>query len=181
MAIVPRGDAPADGPQEIGRALEDLSIVGRNDPLEGGASIDIASPIAVYRLGMREIDAGFPRGLTDAAMVGWRYLMLGAGGAGVSFADVSEAQGSPKLTSIARNSNAEALLEATRIAEAAVAELEGECEVRVLEIPVARMSAIWIVLPEAKFVPFIDGAHGEPAKLKIFDGPAFFSELKLRL
>lgn len=181
MAIVPRGDAPADGPQEIDRALQDLSIIRRDDPFAGGARLDISAPLAVFRLDLPGIDIGFPEALAGATMIGWRYLLLGNGEAGVSYVDVSKTEGRSKLTSIARNENAQALLAAAHIAETVAEPLEGECELRVLEVPAAKMSALWIVHSEARFIPFIDGAHGAPAKSKILDGATFFSELKKRV
>jgi hypothetical protein len=181
MAISLRADAPRDGAKVIGKAVRDLGLFSSDDPLAGGAALDLSKPIPIYRLKLDDLREYGVASLDKAEMVGWRYLLETEGGGEVSYVDLHERNNDTRFSSIARNPNAAALLEAAGLAERAAKPLEGDCELRAIEVPAAKVAALWIVHATASFVPYIDGAAGAPIRGKQLSPQDFFAELNKRL
>lgn len=179
MAITNRTDAPQDGGGIVGRAIEELAIFPPDDPLEGGAVVDLSQPIPVYRLTV-DLDVADGDAPIETEQTGWRYL-LERGSGDVSYADVFQEGEITRFSSVSRNSTAQTLLEAAHQAEALAAELPEACEFRIIEAPGSRVSAVWLHCEAPRFIPYIDGTVRQEALLQVLDWPAFRSALQQRL
>ena len=74
----------------------------------------------------------------------WRYLIELPGTGQPSYADVSEENHLAHFISLSQNRSASALIEADQIAETAAEVLEGDCELRTLEVPALKLSCVWL-------------------------------------
>jgi len=157
MAIVQKQQPPPSGPRVIGRALRDLRGPPDTRALLGSASINLSAPLPFYRLGLDQIDGS--DFLKNAMQVGWRYLIEGGtGGAdgGVAYADVKETGGGDsKFTSLSHNENAERLMQAAHLAQSVAADITGDCEARILDVPAVYVSTIWLSCATPVFIPYI--------------------------
>jgi len=180
MAIIQKQTPPQAGPRVVGTALRDLK--GGKPELEtalGGREISLSEPLPIYRLGLDELKG--PDSLQSAKRVGWRYLVEGASGGTVGYADVKETTGGDsKFTGLAQNRNAARLLQAVHLAQKAAKGLSGDCEARVLDVPALYVSAVWLTAPTPVFIPYID-----PERLAREDAsagivPHYFEELLQR-
>jgi hypothetical protein len=154
MAIVQKQQPPSAGPKAIGQALRDLRPLPDHKALLGGAEINLSAPLPVYRLGLDQLEK--PDFLAKATQVGWRYLMEGPGGGGVAYADVREATGgTARFTGLAQNENATRLMEAAHLAQKVAADVPGDCEARILDVPAVYVSAVWLSCANPLFIPYI--------------------------
>ena len=173
MAIVRAQSPPTSGPRAIGAALRDLrGTKAPMDELLGGAEINLSEPLPIFALNLDDVIG--PGSLEKATRVGWRYLLAGADDGQVGFADVKEtAGGASKFTGLARNRNADRLMQAVHLAQRVAKELPGDCEARILDVPALNISAVWLAGPQPTFIPYIDperftkdGIRVEPEFLK---------------
>ncbi|ACL55711.1 hypothetical protein [Methylobacterium nodulans] len=159
--------APATGRAVVRRALRDLWDQGPTADAAGGAAINLAEPIPLYRLGLNQIDA--TGGLTQAQHVGWRYLLETAGG-DTAVADVGEVGGGEtRFASLARGENARRLIEAATLAESVAQQKPEEYEVRILDVPALHVSAIWLAGENNIFIPYLDMKRLRGAKVDVAD------------
>lgn len=175
MAITTTQKAPPSGPAMIMRALGDL-----NPPSErlGGARIDISAPIGLYRLGLDDIDSEIS--FDHAVFAGWRYILEG-GGHGVGAADVVPIEGGQaRFTSLARNEQADFLLQAAHLAEEVAANLSGDCEARILVVPSLYVSTLWLTADPPVFIPFLDAARPIRKTEDVAVRPDFTTDLLAR-
>jgi hypothetical protein len=165
MAIVQKRTPPASGPEAVGRALKALG------PSEGAAALadralDLSQPMPVYRLGLDEVEGR--ESLARATQVGWRYLLESP--EGIAYADVRETGAdSSKFTSLSRNRNAERLMQAVHLAEAAARTMPDDCEARILEVPALYIAAIWLTGANPLFIPYLDPSRllDEAAQVRV--------------
>jgi hypothetical protein len=174
-----RTDAPTDGPEAVAKALTDIGVVPVVDSESGGGSLDISRPLAVYHMDTHQ--GSTQSALELATMSGWRYIIDGTTGNDVAYADVAVDDAKSGFSSLSRNANAAALLEAAHLAQAAAEGLAGECEVRCLEIPAAKLAALWIVHDKQLFIPYIVGSDHSEILLKVLRLDDFLFELDRRL
>ena len=154
MAIHALRQPPESGPATIIRALGDLA------PPEsrlGGGRLDISLPFTLYRLGLDDIDNTF--NLDRAEFVGWRYILDG-GGHRTGTADVAQPEaGQPRFAGLARNEQADFLLQAAHLAERVAESLSDDCEAHILVVPALYVSAVWLTAIPPIFIPFLDASH----------------------
>ena len=154
MAITAFRQPPETGPATIMRALGDLNPSG--DRL-GSGRLDISAPMGLYRVALDEIDG--PSSLDKAEFVGWRYILEG-GGLRTGVADmVPSGEGRARFTSLARNEQADFLLQAAHLAEHLAESLPTDCEARILVVPSLYVSALWVTVSPPIFIPFLDAAR----------------------
>lgn len=154
MAIKAFRQPPPSGRMTVVRALGDL--VPRNVALGGGA-VDISRPLPVFRLGLDDLTE--PDALDRAEFVAWRYLIEGAG-LGAGMADVGEAPGGDTVFgSLARNEQADFLLEATHLAQSVADGTSQDCDVRLLQVPSLYATALWLTTEPPVFIPILDVDH----------------------
>ncbi len=130
----------------------------------GGAAVNIAEPLPVYRLALDDIEG--PDMLAKAKPVGWRYLLEEPGQ--VAYADLTDGSGGNQaFASLSRNRNAERLNEAAHLAEKVAANLP-DVEARILDVPALHLSAVWLSGSVSAFIPYIDPETlGGDARVKV--------------
>ena len=154
MAIKPASRSSEPGLALIEQALKDLEP--QTESLGGGVG-DISYPLAMYRLSLD--DVAEPDSLNHARFVGWRYLIEG-GGRETGTADVGETDaGDLRFASLARNDQADLLLEATHLAQATASLEEADCEARLLIVPSLYVTAIWLTTSPPLFIPVLDASR----------------------
>lgn len=178
MTINTRSDAPKDGAAVIADALQELEYFPPVDPTLGGAAVDLSQPIAVYYLGLSQEDFHTANLIDKAQQQGWRYIVEKGDGETVSFVDVREEEAVVRFSSISTNSNASALLEAAHLAQEVASPIEGNCEVRALEVPAAKVSALWLVHERNQFIPYVDVRQS--MRGKVYEEGEFLAELQSR-
>ncbi|MBB4233248.1 hypothetical protein [Rhizobium mongolense] len=175
MPIRLRTDAPAEGHSAITDAIADLVEPAADDGLGGGVGLDLSDPIPVYLLGLDRIKAADPLGHVE--LVAWRYLLERPDNAQVAYADVQQRDAKAEFVSVTGGDVAAALLEAAHRAEAYAATRSGDVEIRLLEVPSVKLSAIWLVDGTDVFIPYIDGNQQSQFKWKTVSRDAVLKEL----
>lgn len=175
MAITVIQPLPPSGPAAIMRALGDLNpSTGRL----GGAQVDMSAPLGLFRLGLDDIETESSFGRAEFA--GWRYILEG-GERGVGAADVVLAEGGQaRFASLARNEQAELLLQAAHLAERVAEGLAEDCEARVLVVPSLYVSALWLTSEPPVFIPFLDAARPIQGVDDVAVRPDFAADLLAR-
>jgi hypothetical protein len=179
MAIRLRNDTPKDGHSAIAKALGGISAAPHNGIGGGAGDLNLADPIPVYLLGLRDLKSE-PDPLLAVKFVGWRYLLERPDNGQVAYADVQERNAQAEFMSITGTDVAEALLEAAHIAQSFAEKLESDVEVRILEVPAVKLSAVWLSYSTDVFVPYIDGVQKSQLKLKSVQPDRLIGELKNR-
>ena len=154
MAIIPASRSSEPGLEIVQQALKDLEP--QPESLGGGVA-DISHPLAIYRLGLD--DVAEPDSLTHARFIGWRYLIEG-GGQTTGTADVGETDaGDLRFANLARNEQADLLLEATHLAQAAASLEKADCEARLLIVPSLYVTAVWLTTSPPLFIPVLGASR----------------------
>ena len=175
MAIKAFRQPPPSGRMTVMRALGDLAP--RGGALGGGAA-DISKPLPVFRLGLDDLTE--PDALDRAEFVAWRYLIEG-GGAGPGMADVGEAPGGDAVFgSLARNEQADFLLQATHLAQSVADGTSQDCDVRLLQVPSLYATALWLTTEPPAFIPILDVEHPIRSVAQVKVEPEFLSRLIAR-
>ena len=175
MAIKAFRQPPPSGRMTVVQALGDLAP--RGGALGGGA-IDISRPLPVFRLGLDDLTE--PDALDRAEFVAWRYLIEG-GGLGAGMADVGEAPGGDAVFgSLARNEQADFLLEATHLAQAVADRSAQDCDVRLLQVPSLYATALWLTTDPPVFIPILDVDHPIRSAAQVKVEPHFLPRLVAR-
>ncbi|AWN45560.1 hypothetical protein DK419_03845 [Methylobacterium terrae] len=145
--------SPDEGRRVVGRALEDLWPETGAASALGGARMDMSDPLPLYQLRLDKITG--PHSIDEAEQVGWRYLIEKGGSA--AFADVGQtAGGTMRFASLSRNDNARRLLAAAHLAETVAIQADEKYDIRVLDVPALRTSAVWLAGSHDLFIPYID-------------------------
>ena len=174
MAIKPASGSSEPGLQIVAQALRDLEP--QMESL-GGGLVDVSYPLAIYLLDLD--DTAEPDGLDHARFVGWRYLIEG-GGRNTGTADVGQTEaGDLRFANLARNEQADFLLEATHLAQM-IASDRVDCEARVLIVPSLYVTAIWLTTSPPVFIPIIDAARPIRNGLDLKIRTGFLEELAQR-
>jgi hypothetical protein len=158
--------SPDEGRRVVGRALQDLWPDTDATSSLGGARTDMSEPLPLYQLRLDKITG--LGSLADAEQVGWRYLIEKGGSA--AFADVGQvSEGPVRFASLSRNSNAPRLMEAAHLAEL-VANKAGESyDIRILDVPALRTSAVWLAGSHDLFIPYIDSKRLRGQSIRVED------------
>lgn len=175
MAIKAFRQPPPSGLMTVVRALGDLAPRGR---ALGGSAIDISRPLPVFRLGIDDLTE--PDALDRAEFVAWRYLIEGGGG-GAGMADVGEAPGGDAVFgSLARNEQADFLLQATHLAQSVADRTSQDCDVRLLQVPSLYATALWLTTDPPVFIPILDVEHPVRSVAQVRVEPEFLPRLVAR-
>ncbi|MBY5721244.1 hypothetical protein HFO33_32605 [Rhizobium leguminosarum] len=176
MAILLRNDAPKDGHDTIAKAISDISDTPPSDELVGGGSLNLSEPMPVYLLGLSDIRTD-PDPLAKAKLVAWRYILERPDADLVAYADVKEREAKTEFVSVSSSDIAMSLLEAAHIAQKVAQKLQGDVEIRVIEIPAVKLSAVWLADGSDVFIPYIDGVQNLKLKLKTIKRDRLLAEL----
>ena len=164
MAIKPAARSSEAGCAILEQAMRDLEP--QTEGLGGGLA-DISHPLAIYRLGLD--DVAEPDSLDHARFVGWRYMIEG-GGQPTGTADVGETDaGELRFANLARNEQADLLVEATHMAQSIASSEDGDCEARLLIVPSLYVTSLWLTTSPPVFIPVLDASHPirEPSDLRV--------------
>lgn len=175
MAIKAFRQPPPSGRMTVVRALGELAPRGG---ALGGNAIHISRPLPVFRLGLDDLTE--PDALDRAEFVAWRYLIAG-GGRGAGMADVGEASGGDTVFgSLARNEQADFLLEATHLAQSVADRTSQDCDVRVLQVPSLYTTALWLTTDPPVFIPVLDVERPVRSVAQVKVEPEFLPRLVAR-
>ena len=155
---------PAGGTTTLQRALSARRPHAAVTPL--GGPPQAGAPIPVYHLGVADLANDAP--LHRAAHTGWRYPVIGALEPGL--ADVREALPGQGATfgGLQQGLIARRLLQASLLAETALAGAADNYEPRLLEMPALRFSALWLHAgADNRFVPLLEGRPPGTAPLAL--------------
>lgn len=152
-----RAAAPIAGSSTVSRAVHHLRrsnkpfghLQLRSEPVEP----KITQPLQLFTLQLDDIvDEHFPQ---RARFAGWRYLVIDSGS--IAAADVGPV--GDKFHRLMHGRHAAHLMSAAKFAEDNFATAADEYELRVLEIPVLYVAALWLKGAENKFIPFLDASQ----------------------
>lgn len=152
---------PSDGASIVSRAVSHLrrsnTPFGHLHLMSAPVQPKVTQPLPLYSLQLDDIvDEDFPQ---RARFAGWRYLVIDSGS--IAAADVGPL--GDKFQRLMHGRHGAYLMSAVKFAEDNFGTATDDYRLRVLEIPVLYVAALWLLGSDDKFIPFLD-ASGEVAQ-----------------
>lgn len=158
---------PLDGRSILEQALSTRQGAAPAMAAPLGGTPFAGSPLPVYHLALHDLDGEAP--LDRAVRTGWRYPVVG--GLEPGLADIREAasgRGASSFGGLSQGLLPRRLLEASQLAETALAGRAQSYEPRMLEVPAVLFSALWLHgADDEAFVSLLDGLPPGSATLEL--------------
>jgi hypothetical protein len=152
---------PAGGRDVINTALRSRSHRSRDISALRGAP-QTTAPLPIYILKRDDLSRKNP--LSAAKLVGWIYLIVGGAAPGTAYLKMSP---SLEFSGISYGIFPQRLVDAVALADRDLSPRPEKFQMRLLDIPACRTSAIWLEGPSRFFISLMDGQPPGSAPLKL--------------
>lgn len=141
--------APSAVAETIDEMMRTLSGAGDASALGGAMQADATDALRLFSFGAESVGDGFS--VDDAHQFGWRSVVISADGT-QTFADVRQGSEGVSFSKVTQSPFVGKMIEAAHLVEQERA--GADAELRVIEAPDLRISALWIAGETNEFVPF---------------------------
>jgi len=154
---ITRTQGPSGGASVVSQAVIHLrrsnTPFGHLHLMSAPVQPKITQPLPLYSLQLDDIvDEDFPQ---RVRFVGWRYLVIDSGS--IAAADVGPV--GDKFHRLMHGRHAAYLMSAVKFAEDNFGTATDDYKLRILEIPVLYVAALWLLGSDDKFIPFLDASQ----------------------
>jgi hypothetical protein len=151
-------EAPSGLARQLAAALQDIAPAPLDVRVLAEREQQFSKPLPVYVIGLEDAARGeIPEA---AAMVGWRYLIVGPTSVATADIDMPGSGGEPAFNKLSEGANAERLSDALGVADANFGRSGAGYEARLLELPALNIGAVWLSGAQGDvFIPYLDEAR----------------------